>query len=307
MIGVIELDDRLVIVAYSWDDSGARLRLRPPDAASATVEAPGFRLHYRVDAQPIWHCPGRVPFRSGRGDYVDCLNRPQPDGRKCVDCAVAEATLAGSLHHAHVRAGDEIDSSVDAHLRQPNVLYLAAFGDGSIKIGTSTAERTNRRLLEQGALMAAVVAKADDGIVVRRAEDLVTEQLGITQSVAAGRKLRGLVTPMSPDRLSARLDDARERVHNLLDDGPSAGVASTFEPWVNPALSRVSAEKFFHYPADLRRDAHHLTIDYMVGRLAVGFGRSGDRFVFDLGRIFGLEIEFGDFDPVELTVQDSLF
>ncbi|MDH3301368.1 MAG: DUF2797 domain-containing protein [Acidimicrobiia bacterium] len=301
------LDHRLVVVACSWTDERPRLRVRPPNAASSLVDAAGFRLHYRVDDVPVWHCPGRIPFRSGRGDYIDCLNRPQPDGRKCVDCAVAEATLAGSLHHAHVRSAEELDTAVDKHLRRPNILYLAGFGDGSIKIGTSTAERTAKRLLEQGALLAAVVAKANDGIVVRHIEDQVTERLGIPQSVGVARKLRGLVSPMSADRLAARLDTERERVHDLLDHEAPEGVTPTLEPWVNPDHGRIREEKLFPYPADLRRDAHHLTIDYLVGRLAVVVGRSGDRFVIDLGRIFGLELQPGDFDPVEITVQDSLF
>ena len=301
------LDQRLVVVAYSWADGRPRLRVRPPDAVSTVVDAPGFRLHYRVDTDPVWHCPGRIPFRSGRGDYVDCLNRPQPGGRTCVDCAVAEATLAGSLHHAHVRSADELDAAVDEHLRQPNILYLAGFGDGSIKVGTSTAERASKRLLEQGALAAAVVAKTDDGIVVRRVEDLVTERLGIPQSVGAARKLRGLVTPMSHDHLWARLEAAREAVHDLVDREAPTGVTPTLEPWVNPDHRRIRDEKLFAYPADLRRDAHRLTIDYVVGRLAVAVGTGGDRFVIDVGRIFGLELEVGDFDPVEITVQDSLF
>lgn len=300
-------DQRLVVVAYSWADGRPRLRTRPPDAPSSPVDAAGFRLHYRVDEPPIWHCPGRVPFRAGRGDYVDCLKRPQPGGRTCVDCAVAEATLAGSLHHAHVRDADELDTAVDTHLRQPNVLYLAVFGDGSVKVGTSTAGRTTKRLLEQGALAAAVVAKTDDGIVVRKIEDLVTEQLGIPQSVGVARKLKGLVSPMTRERLADRLDTATEQVHELLDRHAPTGVTSTLEPWLNAARDRLQEEKLFRYPADLRRDAHRLTIEDMVGRLAVVSGTGGDRFVIDIGRIFGLELEIGDYDPVEVAVQDTLF
>lgn len=300
-------DQRLVVVAYSWADGRPRLRTRPPDAPSSPVDAAGFRLHYRVDEPPIWHCPGRVPFRAGRGDYVDCLKRPQPGGRTCVDCAVAEATLAGSLHHAHVRDADELDTAVDTHLRQPNVLYLAVFGDGSVKVGTSTAGRTTKRLLEQGALAAAVVAKTDDGIVVRKIEDLVTEQLGIPQSVGVARKLKGLVSPMTRERLADRLDTATEQVHELLDRHAPTGVTPTLEPWLNAARDRLQEEKLFRYPADLRRDAHRLTIEDMVGRLAVVSGTGGDRFVIDIGRIFGLELEIGDYDPVEVAVQDTLF
>ena len=304
---VTELDHRLVVVAHTWADKRPRLRLRPPDDLSSLVDAPGFRLHYRIAGAPVWHCPGRVPFRTGRGDYVDCLNRPQPGGRRCVDCAVAEATLAGSLHHAHTRSPDEIDTAVDAHLRQPNVLYLASFGDGSIKVGTSTTGRADQRLLEQGALQAAIVATASDGIVVRQIEDLVTEQLGLPQSVGVGRKLKGLIAPMPADRQAAGLAEATDRLHELVGRLDPAGLAPTREPWINPGFDRVVNDKLFRYPVDLTRDAHRLMIDYMIGRLAVVEGGSGDRFAIDVGRIFGLELEMGDFDPIEITVQDSLF
>ena len=304
---VTEVDHRLVVVAYSWAGGRPHLRIRPPDAGSTLVEASEFSLRYRVDETPVWHCPGRIPFRSGRGDYIDCMNRPQPGSRRCTDCAVAEATLAGSLHHAHTREADELDVAVDAHLQQPNVLYLAGFGDGSVKVGTSTVGRTDQRLLEQGALMVLVVAEADDGIVVRRLEDLVTERLGLPQSVGVARKLRGLVTPIPAARLEADLTAAADGVHQLVEETDPTGVKPTREPWINPGHQRIIDEKLFAYPADLRHGAHHLTIDHMVGRLAVAVGPRGDRFVVDAGRIFGLELESGDFETVELAVQDSLF
>ncbi len=307
------IEQRIVIVAYRWDGDRAQLRVRPVDGPSSLVDSSGFSLHYRVDPVPVWHCPGHIPWRSGRGDYVDCLNGPQPGGRNCVDCAVAEATFAGSLHHAHLRSPDEIEGAVDDHLRQPHVLYLATFGEGSIKVGTSTSSRTGKRLLEQGALAATIVAEAADGIVVRRVEDLVTDQLGIPQSVGATRKLKGLVNPLSSARLEAALDHGRQAVHDLLDgidlggDSPESELTPATRPWANPALVALTDDKLFPYRADLRRHAHQLTIDYMVGRMAVTRSRSGDRFAIDLGRLFGLELELGQFDPVEITVQDSLF
>ena len=304
-------DNRLIIVAYSWIDHPPWFRVRTRTGSSERVPALGFTVRYRVDEPPRWHCPGRVPFRSGSAEYHDCFKKPQGDGRTCVDCAVAEATLAGSLHHAHNRTADELDADVEAHLHQPNLLYLAAFADGSVKIGTSAAGRIPRRLLEQGAWRARLVADAADGVAVRVVEDLVTEKLGVPQSVSSRRKLNGLISPMADDRLERHLDQLTADVHRLIEDASPAAITATASPWENPARHTVTGRRLFEYPADLRRGAHQFTVRSMIGRLAIierdDRAVDEDRFILDLGPLFGLELESGRFDPVELMVQDSLF
>ena len=62
------------------------------------------------------------------------------------------------------------------------------------------------------------------------------------------------------------------------------------------------------YPVALDAGSHHLRIEAMCGRLA-SVSRPGgrDRFVVDIGRLYGREIELGSFTPDDLLVQDSLF
>ncbi|MDH3294025.1 MAG: DUF2797 domain-containing protein [Acidimicrobiia bacterium] len=340
-------DDVLLIVNYSWATGTPRLRTRSLRARSHLVEAEGFTINYRVAPDARRHCPGRVPFRAGQGDYVDCFNRPQEQGRSCVNCAVAEATLAGSLHHAHTRDPAELDTDVEAHLLQPNNLYLAAFRDGSIKVGTSSAQRTEKRWLEQGAWLAAVVATASDGIVVRRLEDLVTGGLGIGQSVAARRKLSGMSNPVDDEVLAERLKQSAGDVHRLVHDIALPGVDKAEEFWTNPLAGSPLVEGVKSYPAGIDRDSHHFTVKAMVGRLAIitrggpdntgpdgngpdntgpdgngphstepdgngphstePDGNGPDRFVIDIGALIGLELQRGEFQPVELAIQDTLF
>ena len=311
-------ENTVVIVAYSWADGSPRLRIRPVRGPSELVDAVGFSINYRVEPDARFHCPGRVPFRAGQGDYLDCFNPPQRGSRTCVSCAVAEATLAGSLHHAHTRDPDELDTDVAAHLLQPNLLYLAAFRDGSIKVGTSSTQRATTRWMEQGAWMAATVAEAIDGIVVRRLEDLVTEELAVPQSVGVGRKRAGLASPVPDDTVAESLKQTVGDVHRLVARSGLPGVDTTEEFWSNPLVGSIEADELRPYPADIRRDSHHFTIEAMAGRLAIitrnlGLGSSGgnagvvDRFIIDIGQLIGLELHLGQFEPVEVAVQDSLF
>ena len=226
---------------------------------------------------------------------------------------MADATLAASLHHAHTRDRTELDQAVVNHLDQANVLYLAGFRDGSVKVGTSTGGRKHTRWLEQGAWRVVAVATVDNGFAVRRLEDLVTEKLGLSQSVAAKRKVAGMASPLDDAVLVERVDRLVGDVHSLLAQSPDADVVeATKDLWCFPGTTAGSERHMFdrllRYPAELNLGAHHVTIEAMCGRMAV-LSRPGDeaRFVADIGRLFGIEVDLGDHRPDQLAVQDTLF
>ena len=132
----------MVIVGTSWSSGTASVRARHVGEQTSRLEPlVGLRLRYRAGVDSPRHCLGHVPFRRASGYYVDCANRPEPGGRKCGQCAIVDATFASSLHHAHTRGQAELDPAVVEHLAQPNVLYVAAFRDLSLKVGTSTEVR----------------------------------------------------------------------------------------------------------------------------------------------------------------------
>ena len=311
----------VVLLGTIWDDDGCQVRRRAPGRASELVPAIGLELNYRLGADPTRHCLGHHSPKRNQGAYVDCRNPPQPGEKTCVSCAVADAEFAADLHHAHTRHRDLIDRAVVDHLEQRNILYLAAFRDGSVKVGTSTATRTAKRLAEQGAWQAVEVAAVGDGFAVRRLEDLVTEKLGLPQSVAVSRKLRGMASPLDEAALGDRLRPLVADVHGLLrsldrlpggDDATGAGDAPDVElcaeHWRFPAADDDVWVGLHQYPARLDRGAHHIEVVAMCGRMAV-LGRPGsaDRFVADLGRLFGVELDLGRYEPDQLAVQDSLF
>ncbi|MFV2040323.1 MAG: DUF2797 domain-containing protein, partial [Acidimicrobiales bacterium] len=185
-----------VVVGMTWADGTPKVRLRDddqPDSHLATLK--GMRLNYRASPSSQRHCLGYTPFRGNHPTYVDCPDTPQAGSRKCAGCSVIDATFAANLHRAHTLDRAEIDPAVAEHLRQPNLLYIAAFRDGSVKVGTTTEKRGHVRLLEQGAWRAVIVARADDGYVVRTVEDTVTAEVGLSQSVSIARKVEGMASP----------------------------------------------------------------------------------------------------------------
>ncbi|MEM9564171.1 MAG: DUF2797 domain-containing protein [Actinomycetota bacterium] len=312
----VPTDGPLVLLGAVWGESGCRLRLRRPGEPSMLVPAVGLELRYRVpDGQPR-HCIGHRSPKRNDGNHLDCDTPPQEGQATCVRCAVADAEFAADLHHAHTRPRNELDPAVLQHLRRPNVLYVAAFRDGSLKIGTSTATRRDVRLAEQGAWRAVEVAEVADGFAVRRLEDLVTRELGLTQAVATSRKLKGMVAPR-PDRdLDRAIDDATTAVNELLD-GPEGSQLGSANPtgirWSNPGADEPWWRRVLRYPSPIDVGAHRVRIEAMCGRLAA-LSRPGteradgtDVFVDDLGKLWGRELSLGEVEPDQLLVQDTLF
>jgi hypothetical protein len=302
----------LVVLDSLWTDGGCLLRIRRPGEDSILIPLVGLELRYTIGPDSARHCVGHQSPKRNEGRYVECHNRPQAGEKTCVSCAVANAEFASDLHHAHTRDSETIHGAVLDHLKRANVLYLAAFRDGSVKIGTSTGSRRHTRLVEQGAWLAVEAAAVADGFAVRRLEDLITDRLHLPQSVATTRKLRGLISPRTDDELDATLRGHLAEVHALLatDEGRAAGPATPSETWwTNPAADDPWWDRPLRYPLTIDQGNHHLRFGSACGRLAA-FERPGgtDRFVDDLGRLYGRELQLGtDIVPDALAVQDSLF
>lgn len=302
----------LVLLGSDWGADGCRLRLRRPDEESELIQAVGLELNYRAVTDGPRHCLGHHSPKRNEGRYLDCHNPPQAGEKTCVSCAVADAEFAADLHHAHTKPIEEIHDSVRQHLQRTNILYLAAFRDGSVKVGTSTGTRRHTRLIEQGAWRAIEVAEVGDGFAVRRLEDLVTERLGLPQAVATTRKLRGMLAPRTDAELDGLLAERAAEVHELLAGVDGRAAADNAKPtdtrWSSAEAGDPRWDRPHPYPLAIDNGSHHLRIEAMCGRLAAVARPGGeDRFVIDIGRLYGRQIELGAFQPDELAVQDSLF
>jgi hypothetical protein len=303
------LGTRRVLLGVSWAGGIASIRVRD-NASLLSVELPllGLHLNYHADEHSLNLCLGHVPFRRGRDAYVECVNRPAAGDRKCNRCAANDATFAANLHHAHTKDPDTIDPAVAKHMVQPNVAYLAAFRDGSIKIGTSTLKRQQERLTEQGAWMAQVVATSTDGFAIRDLEDKVTRDLGLPQSVSGRRKVAGLANPTSNQLLENKLSELAIGVRRVITELGDDRLKTKSESWHSHAVTDSTWENVHAYAQNLKLGNHDLTVRAVSGR-QIAFSRSGadDIFVADLGPLLGIELELGEFDPSPIPVQDSLF
>ena len=298
-----------MLLGISWAGGSPSVRVRDnSELVSTEVALVGLDLNYRVDDSSDRLCLGHVPFRKGRDAYVDCVNRPRDGDRKCNRCAANDATFASNLHHAHTKDPDTLDSSVARHMLQPNVAYLAAFRDGSIKIGTSTAKRQQERLTEQGAWIARVVASSTDGLAIRVLEDTVTRRFGLPQSVSSRRKVAGLANPASNDMLEARIEELAAGVSEVISELEDDRLRPAEDRWESHAVNNELWDKVHLYGHSLTSGNHQLTVKAVSGR-QIAFSRSGgaDVFVADLGPLYGLELELGDFTPAPIAVQDALF
>ena len=102
-----------------------------------------------------------------------------------------------------------------AYCKQPHIIYLAAFSPDFIKIGVSTERRWRRRIAEQGANLAVVIAHAVDGAVARTAEARIKEELKIPDRVHESVHLQSLKTGFKPDDLLHALSTQYQNVGHL--------------------------------------------------------------------------------------------
>ncbi|MGI9625178.1 MAG: hypothetical protein ACR2PK_20295, partial [Acidimicrobiales bacterium] len=138
--------------------------------------------------------------------------------------------------------------------------------------------------------------------------DRVTTELGIAQSVSIGRKLDGMVTPVLTDRLISELGVSAADVGALLKRMSDSRLSPLDQAWTFADAEATHWNGLHRYPVRLDSGQHDLVCVAACGRM-VSLRRpsTGDRFVADLGQLFGVELTLGDFESDELAVQDSLF
>ncbi|MFT7646509.1 MAG: hypothetical protein ACI8Y4_001244 [Candidatus Poriferisodalaceae bacterium] len=307
------------LLGLSWNGESAFFRRRTsgsagPEGEASTPEAStleplaGLALRYTVVDGPR-ACLGHMERSSSGTRYIDCI-RPVDEGRQCERCRTVDNVLAASMHQSHRLGRGAVDPRLAEHLDQPHRLYVAGFRDGSVKVGTTAGASGGSRLVEQGAWQARYVAVAPNGFVVRDLEDRVTEAFGAGQAVSVRRKLSGLIQPIPDAELARRLADLAKQIHDLVAiEGEFVAVEEADVSWANPAILERCWSDIIDYPLDLAKGAHKLDVVGVCGRVIAATREEHDEtFAIDLGRIFGLPLEFGDdVEPDEVRIQGSLF
>ena len=292
-----------------WTNGEPSIRIRRDHGESRLVPLREIALRYSVSPTTPRRCIGHKPFRDREVAWVDCNRKPVEGSLTCDRCTANNAAFASQLHHAHTKGRSELDPAVLSHLEQPNNIYLAAFRDGSVKVGTSTAGRLHTRLDEQGAWVAQIVASTTDGFAVRTLEDRITNEIGLPQSVSVRRKLDGLAAPRLDDQLRTELSRWTTRVHELIAEQGDQRVQQQNTGWVSGVSTDPIWSSVHRYPLRLDSGTHDLEFVTASGRVVVAHRpTSSDHFICDIRQLFGVELTMeAELVPDELTVQDSLF
>ena len=303
---------RYLCAGVSWDDAGPCLALRSPagEARQMRLDA-GTVLSYRVlpgEDGALRHCLGSVKVQ----DRYTRTAEPCPGhsaaerGYQCGSCfARDDWRLVHNVHRSGIAP-----PGLKLYLEQPHWLYVATFADGSTKVGTAADGRKHLRLVEQGAVAARYVARADNGRVVRVLEDLVTTKAGLVQAVRSGVKAAALAQPLEAGVLDRTNSVHAAAARDLLAGTDIPGFTVTAETFHRPdqAETVLGAAGAIAYPLDPGSGEHAMVIQAMVGAAALVTVEGTDTpFLADLARLKGRRLHLGSYQTRLPALQTALF
>jgi hypothetical protein len=295
--------------ARTTDDAGGPvLRLQSPEGDFRQLSLHrGERLGFEV-VEPGRSCLGhvRVQSASSRSHILCSAGSPASRGKQCERCFVLDESRL--MHDFH--RGGRVTPGLRDYLMQEHWLYIATFAGGTTKVGTASGPRKWNRLAEQGAAMAAYVARAQDGRVVRVLEDLVTADVGLTQQVRSAAKADALLQPLPATDLQAINASAAGEVRALLACTAVVGFETVEEQWVRPAHAEAlyGTGQRHAYPHALDQGQHGFRITAMSGaNVLARLDGTDAAFVVNLSQLAARTIKLGDYASEVPAVQESLF
>ncbi|MCY0904525.1 DUF2797 domain-containing protein [Arthrobacter sp. H14-L1] len=319
----------MLIRGVSWDQTGPSLSFSadpgypgdggtavPPSLPSSLPLTAGRWLRFAVHEGPRC-CVGSFAVH-GPSDSVHSPCPLLATAQRGYQCGLCFARDDFRFMHDFHRSG-VAPAGLRSYLGQPHWLYIATFADGATKVGTASQRSRFSRLAEQGAVVAQYVALADDGRIVRQLEDLVTDQLGLTQQIRSTAKSAALLNPLPVAELAAVNDSHGRAVREALRDVGLAGFCSVNEGWERPRVAsglaepeREAAQRRHAYPSapgGLGLSGEHgLLIKSVLGHyLLAGIAGLETDFVVDLGQLKGRRITLGTYRSAAPAVQNALF
>ncbi|TDT32718.1 DUF2797 domain-containing protein [Naumannella halotolerans] len=262
----------------------------------------GRQLGFRVSSPERW-CLGH---RDTDGNRIACPDTATViTGQRCARCEAADPYRWMHIVHRSAFLGPHLRAQV----MQPHWLYVASFGPRLHKVGTAVQGRQWTRVAEQGALLAGYLAVADDGIEVRRLEDLVSARTALGQVVRPAAKSAALVAGATPESTRAGHDRLITEARALLRAETTAAVID--EQWIaDPDPAPMLAGHILHaYPYSLAEGAHGFEIICVLGSSALVRlqGDEDDTFVVDLTHLTGRRIVTASIATTAPAVQNGLF
>lgn len=307
----METGSRYVCLGIDWsqpDQPALRLGQHgssEPSWLQPLADALGFRI-----TRPERYCSGWFNLTGSTPRHVICESwEVITRSKQCQRCQYLEGFIG--VHQAHRRIG-ELPANIQEYLRQPHYLYIAAYADGSTKVGTAAQVRMLSRLAEQGAATACFIAEAADGLRVRQAEAALSASLGLKQALTTKRKLEALTTAVDLSRIRQTLERTVQASAQIVDSLDIANRLAQPQWWTpsSRALAAFASAPVALYAHTLSTGEHGLKFHGVTGTIAVFFTQPEDgasAFAADLSDLQGRELEFGDFHSPDQAVQAQLF
>ncbi|WP_231391867.1 DUF2797 domain-containing protein [Arthrobacter sp. 35W] len=290
-----------------WDGSGPSLSFTTDDGDGSLPLSAGHWLRFSV-APGARRCLGYSAV-SGPDDVAHHPCPTSSDAERGYQCGPCFGRDDFRFMHDFHRSGIA-PPGLKLYLAQEHWLYVATFADGTTKVGTASARSRFSRLAEQGAVVAAYVAHAADGRVVRLLEDLATQSVGLTQFVRSAAKHRALLAPRPGAELAALNAAHAAAVRSFLATVELEGFDVVDDPWQRPALAEAvcGPGERHDYPQALDSGSHGLQLSSLLGPYAlVRLDGSELDFLVDLSALKGRVATAGGFTTEVPSVQESLF
>jgi len=289
------------LVSYGWTSDGMHLRLRRWDRERDAPEADapdGARIdvcgQVRVRRTGVRRCTGWFDFDSSTRHI--CPDRASVDRKSQCEACVEREGFRTWMRGDGTNVA-ELKPGVRAYVERPHVLYLACFGDDTVKVGMASELRKFERLWDQGPVAAMHIA-AGDGVSIRRLEVDVS-RVGFTEFMRKSTKLRLLTSGMEEDEGVAALLRARERIRARLP--PEDLRLLLDEPLIVPRPPLAVAARRFRDLEEIDRGTDAIIEGEVVGASGsiLVLNDRGIRQAIDVAELQGDVLEFNPVGEVK--------
>lgn len=198
---------RHLVTGYTWSEGAVLVYVRQRGRMASTPCELTGRVCFRITDER--RCVGFY----GEDGLEGC-----PDGRRlssgsqCPSCVGRDRFRACMIcDGSRCPPGP---SDLRARCDAPHILYLACFGDETIKVGTAALHRRRARVVEQGPLAAVRIARAD-GPSIKRMERLLSKD-EFVEVMRRAKKTELLGSRMTEEEARTLVLDAASRVPSIL-------------------------------------------------------------------------------------------
>lgn len=185
------------IIDFAW--TGKNYELRPVCKLLNLKDSSLVDLELTLPYNFAWelssekYCVGYHDAEAG--GYVACPQQSEVQSQyeRCPNCSAKDGFKQAFFF------GEEPNERMVKHLAKEHYIYLAFFHPNTVKVGTVVANRKYKRLVEQDALLALIVATAP-GNKIQELEHYISKTFTLPESVRTRQKLAAIKLKPSEER-----------------------------------------------------------------------------------------------------------